>query len=294
MTHTVKTNSAEAWLLAARPKTLAGAAVPVIIGTAAAIGDGKFSPVPATLCLAFAFIMQIAANFINDLFDYLKGSDREDRLGPERACAQGWITPRSMKAGIAVAIVLACSLGLCLLRYGGLWLVGIGALCVLFAFLYTTSMSYLGLGDLLVFVFFGLVPVCCTYYVQAQTVTLPVVAAAAGSGIVIDTLLLVNNYRDREADRISGKKTLVVRLGERAGSMLYLLAGIAATALCLTFLAGGHTAAALLPLLYLPLHISTWHEMNKINHGRKLNSILAKTSRNMLVYALLILAGFML
>lgn len=294
MTHTVKTNSAEAWLLAARPKTLAGAAVPVIIGTAAAIGDGKFSPVPAALCLAFAFIMQIAANFINDLFDYLKGSDREDRLGPERACAQGWITPRAMKAGIAVAIVLACSLGFCLLRYGGLWLVGIGALCVLFAFLYTTSMSYLGLGDLLVFVFFGLVPVCCTYYVQTQTVTLPVVAAAAGSGIVIDTLLLVNNYRDREADRISGKKTLVVRLGERAGSMLYLLAGIAATALCLTFLADGHTAAALLPLLYLPLHIATWHEMNKINHGRKLNTILAKTSRNMLVYALLILAGFML
>ena len=107
----VKANSFKAWVLAARPKTLAAASVPVIIGSALAVGDGKFSFVPFALCLLFAFIMQVAANFINDLYDYRKGSDREDRLGPERACAQGWITPGAMLRGIFAAVVLACVCG---------------------------------------------------------------------------------------------------------------------------------------------------------------------------------------
>ena len=126
----VKANSFKAWVLAARPKTLAAASVPVIIGSALAVGDGKFSFVPFALCLLFAFIMQVAANFINDLYDYRKGSDREDRLGPERACAQGWITPGAMLRGIFAAVVLACVCGVWLVLYGGWWLVGVGAVCV--------------------------------------------------------------------------------------------------------------------------------------------------------------------
>ena len=136
--------------------------------------DGHFQWLPALICCLFAGLMQIAANFINDLFDYLKGTDREDRLGPERACAQGWISPRAMRNGIIVTVLFACLIGSALLFYAGWELIIVGRLCVLFAFLYTTGpypLSYNGWGDVLVIVFFGFVPVGGTYYVQALTWT---------------------------------------------------------------------------------------------------------------------------
>lgn len=141
------------WILAARPKTLTAALIPVLTATALAYSEGHGRWQPALLCCLFAAIMQIAANFINDLFDYRKGTDREDRLGPERACAQGWITPRAMTRGIVITLILACAVGCGLLPFGGWPLVGIGAACVLFAFLYTTLLSYMGCGDILVWVF---------------------------------------------------------------------------------------------------------------------------------------------
>ena len=128
----VKTNSIKAWLLAARPKTLTGAAIPVMLGCALAFIYGHFQLTPALLCFLFAFLMQIDANFINDLFDFLKGSDREDRLGPERACAQGWISAKAMKAGIACTTLLAGITGLCLLYYGGLEMIPVGIACMIF------------------------------------------------------------------------------------------------------------------------------------------------------------------
>ena len=146
----------KAWVLAARPKTLAGAAVPVMVGCALARMDGGFRFLPAVLCFLFAFLMQIDANFINDLYDFIRGSDRKDRLGPERACAQGWITVNGMKRGIAVTTVVACMTGSGLLFYGGPILILIGAACVVFAFLYTAGpypLAYYGWGDLLVVVF---------------------------------------------------------------------------------------------------------------------------------------------
>ena len=133
----VKRNSLQAWILAARPKTLAGAITPVMIGCALAFADGKFNWIPALICCLFAGLMQVAANFINDLFDFLKGTDREDRLGPERACAQGWISAAAMKQGIFITVGLACLIGCTLLFYAGWELILIGALCVLFAFLYS-------------------------------------------------------------------------------------------------------------------------------------------------------------
>ena len=135
----IKPNSIQAWILAARPKTLAGAATPVIIGTALAYSVGQVHWLPALICLLFASLMQIAANFINDLFDYLKGTDREDRLGPLRACAQGWISPSAMKKGIIVIITIACLLGCSLIYYAGWQLIIVGVLCVMFAFFYTTG-----------------------------------------------------------------------------------------------------------------------------------------------------------
>ena len=298
----VKKDSFQAWLLAARPKTLSGAAVPVMIGVALAWVDahqyyvpGTFSWVAAVLCLLFAFIMQIDANFINDFVDYARGiDDRATRLGPERACTQGWVSINRMKHAIALTTCLACVVGLPLVWYGGWDMVLIGALCVVFCFLYTTHLSYMGLGDVLVLVFFGLVPVCITYYVQLHTVTLQVVVASLACGLVIDTLLLVNNFRDRDTDRTAGKRTLVVRIGASASLWLYLGVGVAACLLGLVFGLNGHWMAFVLPLLYLLLHYVTFLKMKRTWQGRALNAILGQTARNMFVYGLLVAVGLLL
>ena len=223
----IRTNSPKAWLLAARPKTLTAAFIPVLLGSALAFSDRMFETVPAMLCLLFAFFMQIAANFINDLLDFQKGTDREDRLGPKRVCAEGWITLRAMRRGIFVTLAFACLCGLGVLfatwgnlPHGGWELVLLGVLCLLFAFLYTTILSYYGWGDVLVLVFFGFIPVGGTYYVLAGMLNVDVLLLSVISGLVIDTLLTINNYRDREQDKISGKLTLVARYGERDGVCL--------------------------------------------------------------------------
>ena len=283
----MKQNSPKAWILAARPKTLSAALIPVVLASALAASQGKFSLAPAVLCVLFATFMQIAANFINDLFDFLKKTDRDDRLGPERACQQGWITPRAMRWGIAATLAVACACGLCLLPYGGWMLVGIGAACVVFAFLYTTLLSYCGFGDVLVWVFFGFVPVAGTYYVEAGDFCREVWLLSAACGLLIDTLLVLNNYRDREQDRLSGKRTLVVALGERFGSLFYLLQGVAAYVLVAFMSFEGNLWLAILPMLYLLPHYLTWRKMTQIREGRALNRILGFTSRNMLTFALL-------
>lgn len=288
--------SPKAWMLAARPKTLTGAAVPVMIGLSLAFADvgGSFKILPAVLCLLFALVMQVDANFINDYFDFIRGNDDEARLGPRRACAQGWVSPRQMVCAIAVTTAIACAIGLPLIIYGGVEMLLIGALCVLFCFLYTTSLSYLGLGDLLVLVFFGIVPVCIVYYLQSGTVTFEAFMASLACGFVIDTLLLVNNYRDIEGDERAGKRTLVVRLGARRGRMAYLLSGVTAVLLGVVFAVFGHWLASVLQVAYLALHYAAYRCMVKINKGKALNAVLGITARNMFVYGLLVSVGFLL
>lgn len=297
----MKRNSPRAWLLAARPKTLSAAVLPVVCATGLAWADEQLRPLPALLCMLFALLMQVAANFINDLYDYRRGTDGPDRLGPKRACAQGWITPRAMGWGIACSLVAACGVGLAVAltslatltplpaQVALLLLVAVGAACVLFAFLYSSLLSYCALGDVLVWLFFGLVPVVGTYFVQAGCLTPPLWLLAAGCGLATDTLLVLNNYRDRDTDRRAGKRTLVSVMGERAGSLLYLVQGLLAY-LCAALTAmWGYTWMAVLPLFYLLPHYLTWHKMVQINHGLGLNRILGFTSRNLLTYALLCL-----
>ena len=294
---TVKTNSFRAWVLAARPKTLAGASVPVMIGLALAwnrLGGAGFSFVPAVLCMLFAFIMQIDANFVNDYFDFVGGKDDEQRLGPPRACAQGWIEVVRMKTGIVIATAAACAVGMPLVLYGGWQMLLIGALCVVFCFLYTTFMASHGLGDLLVLVFFGIVPVCATYYLQTHTCTWLVLWASVACGLVVDTLLVVNNYRDIDNDRRTGKTTLIVRIGARGGRMLYLALGLAAFVMGIAFEAEGMPAAFMLPCVYVILHVSTYRKMVRIGRGRDLNLVLADTARNMFVYGLAVALGLVL
>ena len=293
----VRTNSIKAWILAARPKTLAAAATPVLLGCALAYTDGAFQWIPALLCFLFAFSMQIDANFINDYYDFLKRSDREDRLGPERACAQGWITLSAMKKGMIITTLLSCVWGLLLLNYCGLEMIPVGMLCVLFAFLYTAGpypLAYHGWGDVLVIVFFGFVPVGCTYYTMAHDWTWNVTIACAACGLVSDLLLMLNNYRDREQDKISGKRTLVVRFGEPAGRWAYLILGILAVGLCSFYAFHGHLLASLLPLVFLIPHFTTWREMVRIFQGKALNGVLGKTARNIVWFGLLLSLGLML
>ncbi len=297
----IKTDSVQAWLLAARPKTLSGAAVPVMIGVALAwvdvpsYIDAEFSWTAALLCLLFSFAMQIDANFINDFFDFANGTDdAETRLGPRRACAQGWVKLDSMKKAIALTTCMACVIGLPLVYYGGLEMILVGFACVIFAFLYTTFFSYQGLGDLLVLVFFGIVPVCCTYYVQLHVVTAQVFLASLACGLVIDALLIVNNFRDRDNDRLAGKNTIIVRLGAKAGLQLYVGVGLAAIILGGTFWMNGHILASLLPLLYLMLHLFTYLKMKRIYQGKALNLILGETARNIFIYGVLVSVGLLL
>ncbi len=297
MEEEVRLNSPRAWLLAARPKTLSGAAVPVMVALSMAwcdLSGTGFKVLPAILCLLFAFIMQIDANLVNDYFDFRKGTDDEQRLGPKRACAQGWVTLSAMRKAIALTTAAACAVGIPLVLYGGWWMVAIGMLCVVFCFLYTTHLSYLGLGDVLVLLFFGIVPVGATYFLQTGRMTLEVFTASVACGLVIDTLLVVNNYRDRDNDRRTGKNTLVVRIGARATERLFPALGITACLLGLVYWAYGHFWAFLLPVVYLSLHLVTSERMKTIGKGFGLNKILGENARNMFIYGILLSIGFLL
>lgn len=301
----IKTNSVKAWLLATRPKTLSAAAVPVMIGTAFAWRNTseQFNWIPAILCLLFAWIMQIDSNLVNDYFDFKKGNDDETRLGPKRACSEGWITSDAMVWGILITTLLGCMTGIPLILYGGLEMVMVGIACVVFCFLYTTLFSYHGLGDILVLLFFGIIPVCCTYYVcmplHQQIPTGEVIASSIACGLAIDALLIVNNYRDIDNDRSNGKITLAVRLGESKTRRLYESIGyIAAGIMIILVFFDLYQIDKLIPtyalyLIYIILHRQSYKEMKRINKGAKLNQVLGLTARNILVFGLLSVAAIL-
>lgn len=301
----VKTNSVKAWLLATRPKTLSAAAVPVMIGTAFAWRNTseQFNWIPAILCLLFAWIMQIDSNLVNDYFDFKKGNDDETRLGPKRACSEGWITSVAMMWGILITTLLGCMTGIPLILYGGLEMVMVGIACVVFCFLYTTLFSYHGLGDILVLLFFGIIPVCCTYYVcmplHQQIPTGEVIASSIACGLAIDALLIVNNYRDIDNDRSNGKITLAVRLGESKTRRLYESIGyIAAGIMIILVFIDLYQIDKVIPtyaiyLIYIILHRQSYKEMKRINKGAKLNQVLGLTARNILVFGLLSVAAIL-
>lgn len=301
----VKTNSVKAWLLATRPKTLSAAAVPVMIGTAFAWRNTseQFNWIPAILCLLFAWIMQIDSNLVNDYFDFKKGNDDETRLGPKRACSEGWITSDAMVWGILITTLLGCMTGVPLILYGGLEMVMVGIACVVFCFLYTTLFSYHGLGDILVLLFFGIIPVCCTYYVcmplHQQIPTGEVIASSIACGLAIDALLIVNNYRDIDNDRSNGKITLAVRLGESKTRRLYESIGYTAAGIMIILVFFDlYQTDKFIPtyaiyLIYIILHRQSYQEMKRINKGAKLNQVLGLTARNILVFGILSVAAIL-
>lgn len=315
----VKTNSLKAWFLAARPKTLTGAIAPVLVGAAFANSQFSIFNCQFALCLLFAIFMQINANLINDYFDFKKGTDREDRLGPERACAQGWITPRAMQWGIAVMTFLSCCVGLAILLFNLQWeLLLVGIFCVLFCFLYTTHLSYLGWGDLLVLIFFGFVPVVFTCYVMCPSSFgegwggTSVLIASLAMGLATDNLLMVNNYRDRHQDKVSGKRTIIVRIieaqikqhgeelgrkkGEKICLNLYLWLGIIATILAfISLFISTFTIrlSSVINLIYLFLHFKTYRQLEALD-GKALNQVLGATARNIFLFGLLLAISVLL
>ena len=277
----IKKDSIKAWILASRPKTLSGAAVPVMIGLALAYKDSTFyegepfSWVAAVLCILFAWVMQIDANFINDFFDYAKGTDdTSTRLGPRRACAQGWISVDKMKHAVAITTCIACLIGLPLIMYGGMEMVLIGILCVVFCFLYTTHLSYVGMGDLLVIVFFGIIPVCVPYYIQLHTCSSFIFLMSLACGMVVDTLV--------------GKS------GKKASLQLYLALGWGACVMGLAYFTHGYFLASLMPVVYLVLHHYTYLRIKRINRGKALNQCLGETARNILIYGMMVTIGILL
>ena len=278
------------WIKAIRPKTLTGALAPVLIGGMLALHDvgDSFRWLPFILCVVFALMMQIDANLANDYYDYLKGSDDEERLGPKRAVASGWITPQAMKRALWIVTVIACLIGLPLAYLGGWWLIGIGIACVVFCFLYSTLFSYIAMGDLLVLIFFGIVPVGFTYYLQTGEWTLPVTLCAIANGLVTDNLLIVNNYRDIDQDRKHNKRTLVVLIGRQSAFWLYVALGVIAVILSIIalYLLGCNIWMPLLGV-YLGIHFLTAARMHR-RIGRDLNLTLAETARNILIFALIL------
>lgn len=286
----------QVWLLAARPKTLPAAAAPVIVGTAVATSDGVFRFWPAFAALLGALLIQIGTNFANDVFDFKKGADTGERLGPLRVTQAGLLSSRQVFGGMWLVFALSVIVGLYLVYVGGWPIVIIGVLSILSGIAYTGGpfpLGYNGLGDLFVFIFFGLIAVCGTYYVQAGVVGPASVWAAGPIGLLATAILVVNNLRDVDTDRQAGKKTLAVRFGVSGARIEYVLVlALAYLIPVVGWLLNALPATVLLTWLSLPLAFGLIKAIYR-DHGRALNASLGGTARLELVYALLLAVGFL-
>ncbi|MEG1615842.1 MAG: 1,4-dihydroxy-2-naphthoate polyprenyltransferase [Bacteroidales bacterium] len=283
------------WFLAARPKTLFVSVAPVVTGSALAYYYDCFQWKPALICLLFALLAQITSNFVNDYADFKKGSDREDRVGPERAVATGAISPKAMLRATFITIGLALIVGLSLIQYGGPWLILVGALVAIFAFAYSCGpypLSYHGLGDVAVLIFYGIVPVVFTYYVQGLNFPVSVLFAGVAVGLVGTNLLIVNNYRDLEADLLSGKRTTVVMLGRKTMSWVYLGNIVVAYNLAYAII-GYNTMNSWIMFPFLIFSVILWRKLTELR-GKALNKVLGMSAFNVLVFAVLLAVSLIL
>ena len=285
-----------AWMLAIRPKTLPAAAAGVIMGAALSWRDGYFRLDAVLVCLITALLLQIGSNLANDVFDFENGTDTAERLGPTRVTQAGLLTSKQVKAGMAVVFGISTLLGLYLAWLGGWVILVLGAAAIISAIAYTGGpfpIGHYGLGDLFVFIFFGLASVAGTYYIQAGFVSSAVWWMTIPPGLIITSILVVNNLRDLENDRKAGKHTLAVRFGEQGTKVQYLICmGIAYLVLIPVAWAGLIPWFTLLAWLSLPIA----YQATKIvltQKGRPLNMALAKTGQTALVFSLLFWLGLL-
>ena len=283
-----------AWWQAIRPATLTASAAPVLVGTGAAWADGTFAPGPALAALIGASLLQVGANFANDVFDFERGADNEHRLGPQRATQQGWISAAQMKRAMWLAFAGAAIVGLYLTSVAGWPVLALGLLSIAAAYLYTGGprpYGYLGLGDLSVFLFFGFGAVAGTYFVQAQSLSPMVLVASVPIGALATAILVVNNLRDIETDAHSGKFTLAVRLGDAATRMYYqLLLAVAYVVPLALWWRGLAGPWVMLPWLSLPLALKLAGRMRH-ERGLALNGCLVQTARLEVVFGILFALG---
>ncbi|MBF8284270.1 MAG: 1,4-dihydroxy-2-naphthoate octaprenyltransferase [Anaerolineales bacterium] len=292
-----KRNPVRTWIMASRPRTLTAAIVPVVVGTAVAVRDRVFNPWVALAALFSAVMIQIGTNLANDLFDFKKGADTHTRLGPTRVTSAGLLTPREVEIGMWVVFGLAAASGLYVIYVGGWPMLVIGVASILAGVAYTAGpfpLGYNGLGDLAVFIFFGLVAVLGTYYAQARAVTLGAVLAAVPVGALATAILVVNNVRDADTDRAAGKRTLAVLLGRGAARAEYaVLLTLAYAAPLALWLLRGASVWALLPLLTLPVAVRLARVVIT-TEGPALNRALAGTAQLLALYGVLFALGIAL
>ena len=277
----------KSWVEAARPKTLPASLSPVLLACVLAWCEGVFRFVPALLCFGVALLAQIASNFANDYFDFKKGADREDRLGPERAVAQGWITPKAMLAGTFVMLGLACLSGLLLICFADWRLIWVGlaiAICVLAYSAGPFPLAYNGLGDVCVLLFYGVIPVCFTYYIQTLSFSLLSFLLSVALGLLSVNILVVNNYRDYVQDKAARKRTTIVLFGRRFGRVFYILNECVAFLLVLPLVLDAPWWILFLFGILFALCFYTTRELLTLE-GRALNRTLGHTARNVFLFA---------
>ena len=285
------------WYMATRPKTLPAAAAPVIVGISLALGDDVFRLAPALAALLGALLLQIGSNLANDVFDFLKGKDTAERTGPLRVTQAGLLTARQVMIGMAVIFGLAALIGLYLVYIGGWPILIIGILAILSAIAYTGGpfpLGYNGLGDIFVFIFFGPVAVIGTYYVQSGTISPISWWSSLPMGFLITAILVVNNLRDIDTDRKTGKRTLAVRFGRKFTQQQYLfLLLLSYLVPVIMLLSAAASPWILLCWLSIPLALPLVKDIFN-QKGKTLNKTLAGTALLGLVYAVLFSAGYIL
>jgi 1,4-dihydroxy-2-naphthoate octaprenyltransferase len=286
------------WLTAARPATLTAAVVPVLVGTAAASHDGHFKLLPFVGAMMAAALIQVGTNLSNDFFDFERGADTADRLGPPRVTQSGLASPQSVRSAMYLAFGTAAAIGVYLIAVGGWPILAIGALSIAAGIAYTGGpwpLGYHGLGDLFVFVFFGVVAVVGSYYLQAGEVGSIAWVVALPVGLIVTAILVVNNLRDIISDRLAGKMTLAVRLGARLTRLQYAVLVLAPYPLVAAFAAAGPLPGwCWLVWMTLPIALFLAGVVLGGAEGRKLNSLLKGTAQLHLLFGALLAGGLLL
>jgi 1,4-dihydroxy-2-naphthoate polyprenyltransferase len=290
-------NKFDSWVLASRPKTLLASVVPVMVGSAVAFNEGKLIPLYSLIALICSVLLQIGANFTNDLYDHLKGADTNKRKGPQRVLASGIISVNEMRKGILIVFAAAFIFGLILVYFEGLVILAIGIISILAGLAYTAGpypLAYRGLGDIFVFMFFGIIGTIGTYYLHTNNFSLVSFIASIPVGSLITNILVVNNYRDFDEDKAAGKFTLAVKLGKTFTRyqfvFLLVISFFIPAALFLFF---DFSFLIFLPYLTLPAAFKIIMMLYRLE-GTQLNKTLELTAKLSALYGLLFSAGIIL
>lgn len=287
---------------AMRLRTLPVSASGVLMAIGIAAWQNRLRWVPAILCLVFALLAQIVSNLANEYYDFKRGADKKGRVGPRRGVTEGDIKPKTLRNVTYITLAVACLVGCGLIPYGGWQMIPVGIIIAVFALAYSTGpypLSYHGLGELTVFLFYGIVPVIFSYYVIAGKFDALAVLASITIGFMGVNVLLVNNYRDMEDDIDAGKHTAVVIFGRKLASTAYLFNGFMAIAMLsplwlIIYLNGSPSKwTYIAPLLYLVMHVITWIKLIR-REGKALNPLLGATARNMLIFTILMIVFFII